>query len=263
MPEVIPRSAFVITLSVWKALLLREALGRLFGRRAAWFWLLLEPLFHVGYLMLIFTVVRVRHVGGIATALWIMIGLVAYFMFQRASRQSMNAVGANFPLFVYRQVLPVDSVLVRAGLEGVIMIVVCVLLFAGGGLFGLAVIPADPLLVLEALFGMWLLGLGLGASASVAVEMVPEFGRLLSMLMRPLYILSGVIFPVASIPPPYRDWLLLNPMVHGIDAVRLGFAPYYHEVPGLSVSYLYLCALSLLLLGLSLQIAFAKRMVTQ
>ncbi len=110
MPEVIPRSAFVITLSVWKALLLREALGRLFGRRAAWFWLLLEPLFHVGYLMLIFTVVRVRHVGGIATALWIMIGLVAYFMFQRASRQSMNAVGANFPLFVYRQVLPVDSV---------------------------------------------------------------------------------------------------------------------------------------------------------
>ena len=51
--------------------------------------------------------------------------------------------------------------------------------------------------------------------------------------------------------------------LHGIDAVRLGFAPYYHEVPGLSVSYLYLCALSLLLLGLSLQIAFAKRMVTQ
>ena len=114
MPETTPRNALAITLSVWKALLLREALGRLFGRRAAWFWLLLEPLFHVAYLMTIFTVVRVRHIGGIATPLWIMIGLVAYFMFQHASRQAIHAVGANLPLFVYRHVLPVDSWLVRA-----------------------------------------------------------------------------------------------------------------------------------------------------
>ena len=263
MPAPLSRSPLTITLAVWKALLLREALSRLFGRRAAWFWLLLEPVFHVAYLMVIFAVIRVRHVGGIATPLWLMVGLLAYFMFQRASRQAMNAVGSNQALFVYRQVLPVDAVLVRAGLEGAVMVVVTMLMLAGGALFGLRVVPADPLLVLGALAGMWLLGLGLGLCSSVVAELSPEGGRLLLMLMRPLYMLSGVVFPIAMVPQPYRDWLALNPLVHGLDAVRLGFAPYYHEIPGLDLGYLYEWAMVLVLLGLRLQVALARRMVMQ
>ncbi|MCG3169683.1 MAG: Polysialic acid transport protein KpsM [Pseudomonadales bacterium] len=263
MPAPLSRSPLTITLAVWKALLLREALSRLFGRRAAWFWLLLEPVFHVAYLMVIFAVIRVRHVGGIATPLWLMVGLLAYFMFQRASRQAMNAVGSNQALFVYRQVLPVDTVLVRAGLEGAVMVVVTMLMLAGGALFGLRVVPADPLLVLGALAGMWLLGLGLGLCSSVVAELSPEGGRLLLMLMRPLYMLSGVVFPIAMVPQPYRDWLALNPLVHGLDAVRLGFAPYYHEIPGLDLGYLYEWAMVLVLLGLMLQVALARRMVMQ
>lgn len=263
MPAPLSRSPLTITLAVWKALLLREALSRLFGRRAAWFWLLLEPVFHVAYLMVIFAVIRVRHVGGIATPLWLMVGLLAYFMFQRASRQAMNAVGSNQALFVYRQVLPVDTVLVRAGLEGAVMVVVTMLMLAGGALFGLRVVPADPLLVLGALAGMWLLGLGLGLCSSVVAELSPEGGRVLLMLMRPLYMLSGVVFPIAMVPQPYRDWLALNPLVHGLDAVRLGFAPYYHEIPGLDLGYLYEWAMVLVLLGLMLQVALARRMVMQ
>lgn len=42
-----PRNPLTVTFAVWNALLLREALSRLFGRRAAWFWLLFEPIFHV------------------------------------------------------------------------------------------------------------------------------------------------------------------------------------------------------------------------
>ena len=38
------RSSLQIMLSVWKALLLREATYRLFGTRGAWAWLLIEPL---------------------------------------------------------------------------------------------------------------------------------------------------------------------------------------------------------------------------
>src|SRR3546814_2028028 len=36
-----------VTLSVWKALLLREALARLFSGRASWFWLIAEPILHM------------------------------------------------------------------------------------------------------------------------------------------------------------------------------------------------------------------------
>lgn len=251
-----------ITLSVWKALFLREALSRLFSGRATWFWLIAEPVFHVSYLMLIFSVVRVNAVGGIDTALWIMVGLLAYFMFNRTGTQVMNAISANQALFAYRQVKPVDPVLVRGVLEGFLMSVIASILLAGAALFGHSVIPANPLAVLVALLGLWLVGLGFGLMTSVATELIPELGRVIKLIMMPVYMISGVIFPIAIVPQPYRDWLMINPVAHGLEAARLGFVANYHAVPELSVSYLYGFALISVFLGLALHRRFALRLVT-
>jgi len=257
------RTSARVALSVWKALLLREALYRLFGSRAAWVWLLMEPVVHIVFLMFIFTVVRARIVGGIETPLWLMVGLLAFFMFKRAGMQAMNAVGANQALFAYRQVKPVDTVLTRAALEGFLMLLVAILLFAGAGLLGIAIIPADPLAVFEAFFALWLLGLGFGLGASVAAVLVPEFAKLIGLIMIPLYFLSGVIFPIASVPLPYREWLMLNPVAHGLEATRLGFAPYYQAVPEMNIAYLYGCALVSIFFGLALHTRFALRLATK
>lgn len=258
-----PRSPLIVTLAVWKALFLREALTRLFHGRAAWFWLIAEPVLHVTYLMVIYSVVRVRSVGGIDTVVWIMVGMLAFFMFRRTDIQIMNALGANSALFTYRQVKPVDSALVRGCLEGLLMICVASVLFGGAAIFGHSTIPADPLAVFAAFFGLWLLGVGFGLITSVLIDLVPELGRVLKMVMMPLYPLSGVMMPIAAVPLPYRDWLMLNPVAHGLEAARLGFTPYYHAVPGLSLAYLYGFALCSIFLGLALHRRFALRLVTK
>jgi capsular polysaccharide transport system permease protein len=257
------RSSLSITLSVWKALFLREALSRFFASRAAWFWLLLDPVFHVAYLMVIFTMLRVQSVGGIDFANWIMIGLLAFFMFRSTATQVTNSISANIALFAYRQVKPVDTALVRAALEGMMMVLVTLILLSGAGLLGLSVIPADPLAVLEALFGLWLAGIGFGLVASVANGLIKELGKIISLLMMPLYIVSGVMFPLSAIPEPYLSWLLLNPVAHGLEAARLGFVPNYHAVPGLSIGFLYGFALISIFLGLALQRRFALRLISQ
>ena len=257
------RSPLSITLSVWKALFLREAVGRLFSSRAAWFWLLAEPVFHVSYMLFVYTVIRVRAIGGIDIVLWLMVGMLGFFMFRRTSIQVGNAISANQSLFVYRQVLPIDTALVRAGLEGLVMAAVTGLLFMGAALLGHSVAPADPVEVLEAFFGLWLVGVGFGLMSSVAVELVPELGRLLKLAMMPLYLVSGVILPLSAVPEPYRGWLMLNPVAHGLEAARVSFAPYYHAVPETSVVYLYAFALTLAFFGLALQRRFALRLVTQ
>lgn len=257
------RTSAHIALSVWKALILREAIYRLFGSRAAWVWLLLEPVVHVVFLMFIFTVVRLRVVGGIETPLWLMVGLLAFFMFKRTGTQAMQAVVSNQALFAYRQVKPVDTVLSRAALEGFLMVLVAMLLFSGAGLFGLDVIPADPLAVLQAFLGMWLVGLGFGLMGSVATVMLPELGKVIVLAMTPLYFLSGVIFPIIRVPLPYREWLMLNPLAHGLEAARLGFAPYYQAVPELSMAYLYGFALVSVFLGLALHTRYAVRLATR
>ena len=257
-----PRSSASITFSVWKALFLREALGRFFSRRGAWFWLLLEPVFHVAYLMVIFSMMRVSNVGGIDTAIWIMVGLLAFFMFRTTATQVSNAISANQALFTYRQVKPADTVLVRGMLEGMLMILVTGILLVGAAFFGHVVIPTEPLTVLAAFFGLWLVGMGFGLIVSIANGLVPELGKTINLFMLPLMVISGVMLPITVVPQPYRDWLLLNPVAHGLEAARLGFVPNYHAISELSMAYLYGFALVSIFLGLALHRRFALKLIT-
>lgn len=261
--EFLSRTSAEVTFSVWAGLFLSESVARLFSRRAAWAWLLLDPIMHIVFIMFLFAVVRMQAVAGIDTYVWVMAGLLAYFVFNRAMRHSMGAVVANAPLFTYRQVKPVDTVIVRAFLEGVLMLTVSMALLFGAALVGLSVVPDDPLRVTEAVFGLWLLGLGGGLICSVAVTLISDFGRVVELVFVPLYFISGVIFPVNDIPPPYRDWILLNPVLHGVDAVRSGFATYYHALPEQSLTYLYGVALVLVFFGLSLHVRYSLRLATR
>lgn len=257
------RTPYAITLSVWKAIFLREAVTRLSTGRAAWVWLLVQPLFHIGYLLVIYTVINVRVVGGIDTSIWLTSGMLAFFMFQRTATQAQNAISANKALFAYRQVKPVDTVLVRAGLEGFLMMIVAVLVLAAVSLLGHEAMPADPLALLDAFLALWLVGLGFGLIAAVAGELVPEFNIVIGFAMTPLYFLSGVMFPLSSVPTGFRQWLLLNPLAHGLEAVRLGFSPYYYVVPDVSLQYVHGCALALVFFGLLLHQRFATRIMMQ
>ena len=257
------RTSLQVTLSVWKALLLRGAVMRLFSSRAAWFWLLLEPVWHIGYMMLIFAVVKVRHVAGIETTVWVMAGLLSFFAFRRPAQQGMNAVNANSALYTYRQVKPIDAVLTRCVLEGLLAIVTTVIIVSLTAMAGIDVVPDDPFAVLQAFVGMWVLGVGFGLAASVAVEIAPEAGRMIGIVMTPLYFASGVIFPIGLVSPTYRQWLMLNPLAHGLEATRKGFADHYHPIPETSMGYFYGCALAVLFFGLALHRRYADKMVTQ
>src|SRR5690606_20854328 len=118
------RSPMAVTWSVWRALFLREALDRLFDMRAAWFWLLMEPVLHISFITFLVTVIRLRSVGGIDASVWIVIGMVAFFTFRRTAVQVMYAADSNKPLFAYRQVHPFDTAIARGVLEAFLMALV-------------------------------------------------------------------------------------------------------------------------------------------
>ena len=248
---------------MWRALFLREAVQRLFSARAAWLWLLLEPVFHIAFMMFLFSTVRMRVVGGIETWLWLMSGMLTFFMFRRSAQQGMNAITANKALFAYRQVKPVDTVLVRAFLEGFLMLLVVAIFFTAALLAGGDLILAEPLTVIGAMLAIWLLGVGFGLMSSVVTEVFPELGKIINMLMTPLYFISGVIFPLNHVPQPYREWLLYNPLAHCLESARLGFAPYYEALPETSLSYAYGFALLMLFMGLLLHVRYSERLVAQ
>lgn len=258
-----PRSAWQVTWSVWRALFIREAIGRLYHRRAAWAWLLFEPVVQIGFLMFIFSVLRVNAIGGIESGVWIMVGLLGFFMFRRTMSISMGAVAMAKPLFTYRQVKPVDAVLVRAVMEGLLMLFISALILMLAGLMGFKVWPDQPLQVLSALFLLWLLGLGFGILLSVPRELIRETEDIVNMSMTPLYFISGVLIAVSAIPFPYRAVVMMNPVAHVIDALRVGFAKDYHPFDGLSLFYPLMVGLATLCLGLAIHRIFRHRLIQQ
>ena len=54
------RTPLQVTLAVWKALFLREAVARLSRERLAWLWVLAEPVGHICILVAIRIVIRQR-----------------------------------------------------------------------------------------------------------------------------------------------------------------------------------------------------------
>lgn len=261
IPNTATRTPLSVTFSVWKALFLREAVNRISHRRAAWLWLLMEPALHVATLMVIHTLVRPRASEGIIRPVWLMMGVLGWLTFMHTARQMQHAIKANKSFFSYRQVKPLDAVLVRGALEGFLSILVAVFCFVIAGLVGFNVVPSNLLLMLVAFVGIWLLGIGYGLITSVIYELIPEIGDILNILMIPLWLSSSVVIPVNDMAPPYRDWTRFNPLVHGEEAMRHAFTSYYHMLPWIDISYTYVFSLVIICLGLLLQNHFAKRLV--
>lgn len=253
---------FSNTIFVWQALFLREALDRFFGSRAAWAWLVVEPAMHIGFMSCLWGMMRKNSLGGINVTMWIILGMLSFFLFRRTSVQTLHALDCNKAFFAFRQVRPFDVALMRAGVEAFSMFFISSSILGVAALAGLEVLPDDPITVLLALAGLWLFGLGYGLVTSVCMRLVPDSGHIFQILMMPLYLISGVIMPVSYIPVPYRDWLLWNPLVHGLELVRLGFFSNYHTLD-VSFSYLYSWVLLSITLGLTLYRAFETRLVTQ
>ena len=257
------RTSPLIAWTVWKALFLREAVARLSATRVAWLWILTEPVVQLVFLNVLFGFVLERVISGINGGLFITIGVLGFGLVRNTATRPKDAINANATLLTYRQVLPVDTVLVRAALEAVPFMVSALFLFTGLGLLGYQVFPHDFLQVMLAFVALWLAGIGLGLILSVASQLIPESGKVGGMLLGPLYFVSGIMYPPSAIPPVYQSWFLLNPFVHGIETVRTGFFPQYHTIPGVSMGYLLGFVMFTVCLGLALHVRFATRLVAK
>lgn len=258
-----PRGSFAVTLSVWRALMLREALSRLFATRISWAWLLFEPVFHVAYLLLLYGAAHVHSVGNLDTPIWIMVGIQAYFLFRKTADQVAGAAADNNALFAYRQVRPIDTLIARALLEGATWAVVTLLLILVLALTGHAFQPDCPLAMIGVALAMWLLGLGFGMVVSAATALMRETRQVLHIVLRPLYLLSGVMFPLDTLSPEWRRLLMFNPVANGVDLMRAGLSRNYASLAEASGPYLWAWVLGLLALAIALQLRVADKIAAR
>jgi capsular polysaccharide transport system permease protein len=152
---------------------------------------------------------------------------------------------------------------VRAALEAFLNLLSAIVLLAGASLFNFEVLPADLLGVMGAILGLWLFGVGVGLILSASTKLVTELGKVINILITPLTFISGVMIPASTVPQPYRDMLLFNPILHGLECLRGAYFAAYHTVPEASLAFLYLCALTTVFFGLALHVRYSRRLVAE
>jgi len=258
------RTNWQVIRSVWYALFLREMIGKTSAGRLAWFWLVFEPFAMVTILVSIRSLISGgRFIGGVDFIPWVVTGLFGFYLFRENLLKSLGAISANKALFTYRQVKPVDPVLVRCMLEGTIRGFVFVLFILCAQLLDINIIPHYIIKALSIWLLIWLLATGFGLTFSALSALVPEIGRIVKLTSLPLLIISGVMVPIQLIPESAQNILLFNPILHGLELLRLAFFENYKTVDKISLLYITFWALSINLLGLLLHIRFSMKLKTQ
>ncbi|EEQ07365.1 ABC transporter permease [Yersinia bercovieri] len=244
------RSGLEVQKAAVKALFLREIKTRFGKYRLGYLWAALEPMAHLLILLTIFGFIMHRTMPDISFPVFLINGIIPYFVFSNITNRSIGAIEANQGLFNYRPVKPIDTIIARAILEALIYAVVYVLLMVIVALAG----EEFEVVKLTSLVLVWVLlvifSCGVGLIFMVVGKTFPETEKFLPILIKPLYFISCIMFPLHSIPKEYWPYLLWNPIVHVVELCRAAVVPGYVS-EGVSLNYLAFCALVTLFVGLA------------
>lgn len=240
------RSPWEVQRAVLFALLQREMKARVGGQWVGAVWTLLEPLTQTAIMVAIYTAMRGATVmPGIEFPVFLVTGMIPFFLFQNLSGRLMDAIEANRGLFSYRQVKPFDTLLTRAIVEAMMNLAVYAVSLGVLGWLDYHVLPRLPLEMLGVNLLIILFGTAWGIFVAVLTHDRPRMRSMIRMTMFPLYLASGVLLPVDFLPREYIEILLWNPMLHLVELSRQCFIAAYTPVRGINALYPLMVAMVL------------------
>ncbi len=261
LPRLKARGGLAVMYASIRALILRELQTRFGQYRLGYVWVFLEPLLTIGVLVLLFGTIRERAAPGIEYEIFLINGIIPFFMFRTGVMLGMSAVDSNKGLFSYRSVKPVDALLARNILEFLLKFIAYICFTVGLIWFGYSISFSS----LPQLLGYWILlfvfMLGFSLIFLVVADFSKEIGKIISALFVVIYLTSGILYSIHIIPAEYRVYLLYNPIIHILELMRHAVAPTYQLVTGISLGYFVIWMIVTLFIGLLLYKRFERRMV--
>ncbi len=120
-------------------------------------------------------------------------------------------MGLGFPA-----VTALDVILARFLLNFMLNTIVFSVIVAGIIYFYDLNVIVDYKLAVASLVLSGMLGLGVGTFNCVLFIAFPTYANIWSILTRPLFLLSGVLFLIEDLSSQYRDYLFWNPVAHNV-----------------------------------------------
>ncbi len=233
------------------ALMLREMTTRYGRSPGGYLWALLEPLGGVLILAIGFSLLVRNPPLGTSFMLFYATGLMPFELFQKISQTTAKSLRFSRPLLSYPAVSWIDAVLARFFLNALTGLTVSYILLTAILLTtdSHSVIDIWPIVTAMALAALF--GLAVGCLNAVLIGFWPTWETIWSILTRPLFIISGVLLLLETLPREAQAILWWNPLIHIVGEMRTGFYPMY-DANYASLIYVIMVSLTVLTLALIL-----------
>ncbi len=212
--------------------------------RLGYLWSILEPLGMTTVLWFVFSVLLGgRKLGEQPYFLFLSVAILPWWWFTKGISASTRVFRGNIsPLTI--SLLPTEISVVRVLLVSMadfalslpIIVFAMVITWTFPG----------PLIVLfpVAIVVQMILMYGLGLFVASVSALVPDFARIVRIIMRAMFYLTPVLYAIANIPEGARGFAVFNPLVSILGLYRIGFWPTETEgaaafAVGLSVTAIF------------------------
>ena len=227
------------------AVMRREIRTRFAGGSLGYGWAIILPVTWVLAIIVFFHWIGRAAPVAVPLPIFIASGMVPYLIFRQVVTSLMRIVRANRHLITLGPATEEDLLTAGAVLEILNIILVCVCLLLVLTLTSGVPLPPDPLIAIAGLLLAWALGVSAGRFAASLAYYSDTAQRLVPILLRPFFWISGIFFVAAELPMGAQEVLWFNPLLHIIEYLRSGLLPGFEStfaapiVPVFAIGILY------------------------
>jgi len=221
-----------------------------YGRSpGGYIWAILEPVAAIALLSVVFSLAFRSPSIGSSFPLFYASGYLPFTLYTDISGKISRFIGFSRPLLRYPRVTFIDAIIARFLTNILTHITVFYIMMAG------IIMTLDVPFILDipaiiiSLTMAGALALGIGVFNSFLFPAFPAWEQIWSIITRPLFIASTILFTFEQVPAGYREILWYNPLVHIVGMMRRGFYSTY-DATYVSVPYVFGVSLIYLVFGL-------------
>jgi len=255
------------TLVLWKdvifALWIRQLRSK-FNDKFGISWLVIQPVIFILLMSLLRGRISGDDVNGIPMFVFMMLGFLPVIQFIQAWGSVSQSLLQDKPLYAFRQVMPIASVITAAMIEMVSNVLVLFLLSVIAVLFiSITTKPDDPIGIIIYLMETQIIAYTLGLVTGLCAFFIKEANKIQGLLQRPLLFISGAFFTLSDLPEEVWPYLSWNPILQAVELCRHSFSNQFPLVPAISESYLHVVVLFCLFFSLAVYLVLWKKAISR
>lgn len=244
------RHGLIVQGRVIGALVLREIHTINGNSRLGYLWVLIQSIFSIGVFW------GVRHFmgagqapHGMNMAVFLATGFGLWNIFSNGISRCMTAVEGNRALLTFPQVTEFDVMIARVIVISATQILTMAIIIAVA-----LVSMSEPIilgsigLLLLLLVAVPMLSLGLGMIFSSMAVFIPALAKIVPMILRILFFVSGLFFSVTIFSQSIAEILMMNPILQAIELIRMSLHEPY-VVDGVSWKYVLISSVMTCAIG--------------